>query len=41
MAEAQWRVGHVDNALATIKRAQDKDPNHPLVRSVARRLQAR
>jgi Flp pilus assembly protein TadD len=41
MAEAQWRVGQVDNALATIKRAQDKDPTHPLVRSVARRLQAR
>jgi tetratricopeptide (TPR) repeat protein len=41
MAEAQWRVGQVDNALATIKRARDKDPNHPLVRSVGRRLQAR
>jgi tetratricopeptide (TPR) repeat protein len=41
MAEAQWRAGQVDNALGTIKRAQDKDPHHPLVRSVARRLQAR
>lgn len=41
MADAQSRVGQLDNALATIKRAQEKDPNHPLVRSVARRLQAR
>ena len=41
MADAQSRAGQVESALATIKRAIDKDPDHPLVRSVARRLQAR
>ena len=41
MAEAQWRAGQTDKALATLKRAVDKDPNHPLVRSVSRRLQPR
>jgi Flp pilus assembly protein TadD len=41
MADAQARSGRVDAAHATLKRAIDKDPNHPLVRSVARRLQAR
>ena len=41
MADAQSRAGQVENALATIRRATEKDPNHPLVRSVARRLQAR
>ena len=41
MAEAQARAGQVENALATLKRAIDKDPDHPLVRAVAGRLQAR
>ena len=41
MADAQWQAGHTDNARATLKRAIEKDPDHPLVRSVARRLQAR
>ena len=41
MADAQWRAGQTNDALATIKRAIEKDPNHPLVRSVSRRLQAR
>lgn len=41
MADAQWRAGQTDKALATLKRAVEKDPNHPLVRSVSRRLQAR
>jgi tetratricopeptide (TPR) repeat protein len=41
MADAQSRAGQVEKALATIKRAIDKDPAHPLVQSVARRLQAR
>jgi tetratricopeptide (TPR) repeat protein len=41
MADAQARAGHAETALATIQRAIDKDPGHPLVRSVARRLQAR
>ena len=41
MADAQSRAGETSEALATIQRAVDKDPNHPLVRSVARRLQAR
>ena len=41
MADAQARAGRADIALVTIKRAIEKDPNHPLVRSVARRLQAR
>lgn len=41
MADAQWRAGQTENALATLKRATEKDPNHPLVRSVSRRLQAR
>lgn len=41
MADAQSRAGQTSEALATIQRAVDKDPNHPLVRSVARRLQAR
>jgi tetratricopeptide (TPR) repeat protein len=41
MADAQWKAGHTDNARATLKRAVEKDPNHPLVRSVSRRLQAR
>jgi tetratricopeptide (TPR) repeat protein len=41
MANAQWRAGQVESARATIRRALDKDPDHPLVHSVARRLQAR
>jgi Flp pilus assembly protein TadD len=41
MAEAQWRAGQTDNALATLARAIEKEPDHPLVRSVSRRLQAR
>src|SRR5688500_7510282 len=41
MADAQWKAGQPDIALATLKRALDKDPRHPLVRTVARRLQAR
>jgi Flp pilus assembly protein TadD len=41
MADAQSRAGQADNARATIQRAIEKDPNHPLVRSVARRVQAR
>jgi len=41
MADAQARAGRTEAALATLKRAIEKDPNHPLVRSVARRLQAR
>jgi tetratricopeptide (TPR) repeat protein len=41
MADAQSRAGQLEPALATIKRAIEKDPNHPLVRSVALRLQAR
>jgi len=41
MADAQSRAGQMANALATIKRAQEKDPDHPLVRSVVRRLHAR
>jgi tetratricopeptide (TPR) repeat protein len=41
MADAQSRAGQVDDALDTIKRALEKDPNHPLVRSVSGRLQAR
>jgi tetratricopeptide (TPR) repeat protein len=41
MADAQSRAGQVDNARATIQRAIAKDPDHPLVRAVARRVQAR
>jgi tetratricopeptide (TPR) repeat protein len=41
MADAQSRAGQREKALATIKRAIEKDPTHPLVRSVNRRLQAR
>ena len=41
MADAQWRAGQTDKALATLTRAIEKDPTHPLVRSVSRRLQAR
>jgi tetratricopeptide (TPR) repeat protein len=41
MADAQARAGQIEIARATIKRAIEKDPNHPLARSVARRLQAR
>ena len=41
MADAQARAGQAETARATIKRAIEKDPNHPLARSVARRLQAR
>ena len=41
MADAQSRAGQLEPALATIKRAIEKDPSHPLVRSVARRLQSR
>ena len=41
MADAQWRAGETEDALATLQRAVEKDANHPLVRSVARRLQAR
>jgi Flp pilus assembly protein TadD len=41
MADAQSRAGQVEHALATISRAIEKDPSDPLVRSIARRLQAR
>ena len=41
MADAQSRAGQIENARETIKRALEKDPNHPLVRSVNRRFQAR
>jgi tetratricopeptide (TPR) repeat protein len=41
MAEAQFRAGQLEPAFATIKRAIDKNPDHPLVRAVAQRLQAR
>jgi tetratricopeptide (TPR) repeat protein len=41
MADAQSRTGQLENALETIKRALEKDPEHPFVRSVAARLQAR
>jgi tetratricopeptide (TPR) repeat protein len=41
LADAQSRAGQAQPALATIRRAIEKDPDHPLVRSVARRLQAR
>ena len=41
MADAQSRAGQDEEALETIKRALEKDPNHPLVRSVGSRLQAR
>jgi tetratricopeptide (TPR) repeat protein len=41
MADAQWKAGQPDSALATLQRAIDKDPNHPLVVSISRRLQAR
>ena len=41
MADAQWHAGQTEDALATLQRAVEKDPNHPLVRAVARRLQAR
>jgi tetratricopeptide (TPR) repeat protein len=41
MADAQSRAGQPEAARATIKQALEKDPNHPLVRAVARRLQAR
>ncbi|MEO5742398.1 MAG: tetratricopeptide repeat protein [Vicinamibacterales bacterium] len=41
MADAQSRAGQVESALATIKRALQKDPDHPLAHAVARRLQAR
>jgi Flp pilus assembly protein TadD len=41
MADAQSRAGQIDNARATIQRAIEKDPNHPLVVAVARRIQAR
>ena len=41
MADAQSRAGQIDNARATIQRAIEKDPDHPLVRAVARRVQAR
>ena len=41
MADAQSRAGLVEAALATIRRAIERDPDHPLVRSVARRLQTR
>lgn len=41
MADAQWRAGQTEKARATLKRAIDQDPNHPLVRSVSRGLQAR
>ncbi|HET9469449.1 MAG TPA: tetratricopeptide repeat protein [Vicinamibacterales bacterium] len=41
MADAQWRAGQTDKARTTLTRAIEKDPNHPLVRSVSRRLQAR
>jgi hypothetical protein len=34
------RAGHVEPARATIKRALEKDPGHPLANAVALRLQA-
>ncbi len=41
MADAQLRAGLVEPARATISRAIEKDPDNPLVRAVAHRLQAR
>lgn len=41
MADAQSRAGQAAPALATIRRALEKDPSHPLVNAVALRLQAR
>ena len=41
LADAQSRAGQAAPALATIKRALEKDPAHPLVNAVALRLQAR
>jgi tetratricopeptide (TPR) repeat protein len=41
MADAQWRAGLLEPSSATINRAIEKDPDHPLVRAVAHRLQAR
>ena len=41
MADAQSRAGQVDKARVTVQRAIEKDPHHPLVRAVARRIQAR
>jgi tetratricopeptide (TPR) repeat protein len=41
MADAEARAGQVEASLATLKRAMEKDPNHPLVRAVERRLQVR
>ena len=41
MAEAQSRTGQIGPARATITRAIEKNPNDPLVRAVAQRLQAR
>ena len=41
LADAQWQAGQVEQARATISRAMEKDPDHPLVQTVARRLQAR
>ena len=35
LADAQWRAGETEDALATLQRAVEKDPNHPLVRAVA------
>lgn len=41
MADAQSRAGDVEPALATVKRALEKDPANPLANAVASRLQAR
>jgi tetratricopeptide (TPR) repeat protein len=40
LADAQSKAGHVDAAKATITRALAKDARDPVVRTVARRLQA-
>jgi tetratricopeptide (TPR) repeat protein len=41
LADAQSKTGQLDNALATLARAMEKDPTHAAARVLARRLQAR
>lgn len=41
LADAQSRAGQLEDARATVKRALEKDPGHPVARTVARRLQQR
>ena len=41
LADAHARAGQLDDARAAAERALEKDPNDPLARSIARRLQAR